>query len=771
MGGKSDLNTVPNSAIASLLDQGVSLGFFHTPPSSNDLNAERDDVEMYKQFQKDGPLKHSLDINCQLIEGCPGNYYSQEGMVNVIINELNRVGGRASKFHLCQTLHVKPVFLEANSTILKLLPLSIQVLGTDLISDIFWTNLREAVLRESLEEPVVVAKVCTERSWDVKLALDCLVHHTKNEEIKGEIHMDTESMNLATATFTPSSYTNKQQDEVANFLEANGFISKARALRHGLSLLKIEQLAKERHQDVIILEDFLIAEHTVLQKLQASIELCIENGISDLQEYIPAELIRQDIIFELLKRVTQSSNQCIPVICKVPLVQSFAKAKAEEIIDENRKRETDDDEDEITNHGGKKNKSRSRKQKEKHSNKHIDGVGVVPLQNVAQRMIDLYTTLTVVDADVEDIASLGDRFEWEDENDSGFLLIEFCKCILYTDAFQSQCQSAVLAELKRLESAKISKSCLSRKEAATKIRNVDSAFEDCFTDLCYLIQASSKFHLFASGYKDVFDVATVKGLQNELLLGYCADLTSRITQYCLYKNEEEPLFTFKSEVEEEKAKEESLIPSLPPFCMELDFTATQPIRSYLSCPPPREPLPVLRECLDSNKGVTLARQWILCGGESYRGGVRISEEGSSIVREGTVDGFLNHVQENCLTLCGLPFKKLDKKAEKQLLFRRKVALMTMLEETTDPAKVLNLTIMLLFQQVKHMVVYGKYLRGSILNALVKERKISESVGDVLQGLNDRIEKGLSISEGYLNAAKGCALCKDIGKHEIDFAIE
>lgn len=136
-----------------------------------------------------------------------------------------------------------------------------------------------------------------------------------------------------------------------------------------------------------------------------------------------------------------------------------------------------------------------------------------------------------------------------------------------------------------------------------------------------------------------------------------------------------------------------------------------------------------------------------------------------------MDSFLCHVQENCLTLCGLPFKKFDKKAEKQLLFRRKMALITMLQETTDPPKVLDLTIMLLLQQVKHLVVYGKHLRGAILNALVEERKVSASVKSVLQGLNDRIEKGLSISEEHVNAAKGCGLCKDIGKHDIDFSIE
>ncbi|KAL3940743.1 MAG: hypothetical protein SGBAC_004775 [Bacillariaceae sp.] len=852
MTGKSDLNKLPDSAIASLLDQGVKLGFFHTSPSSCDLKAERDDLETYRKIKKDGLMQHSFDINCQLIECCPADYCNHEGLINAIIDEINRVGGRTSKSHLCQTLHIKSVFLEAGSPILNELPLVVQVLGTDFISEYFWMKLREEVLREveksgvldlvklanqnavtmdmllekiissiegvtwiegsqeliskdyvekvrssiithfqSLEEPVVVAKVCSEHSWDTRIALDWLIEQTRSGQIKGEVHMDTESMSLTTAKFTPFSYVNKQRDEITKFLEANGFISKERALRHGLSLFKVDELAKQYHEDVLILEDVLIIEHILLQKLQASIELCSETGISDLQEDIPAELIRQDIIFELLKRAKLSSNQCIPVISMgkavlvaqhfqnearntvlLPLVESFAKTKAKEIIDESRKQETHEDEIEMSNHGGKKNKPRSRKIKDGHSNISVDGAGVVPLQHVAQRIMDQYARQLIVDADENDIASFGEGLAWEDEDDSGFLLIEFCKCVLYSDTFQLQCQSAVLAELKRLKSAKVSKASLSRKETATKIRNVESAFEDSFMDLCYLIQASIKFHLFTSGSKNVFDEATVKDLQNELLLGYCADLTSRITQYCLYKHEDDPLFTFNSRIEEEKAEDKTLDSSLPSFCMEINFTTTQPRRSYLSCPPPREPLPVLRECLDSNKGVTLARQWILCGGESYRGGVRISEEdGTSYVREGSMDSFLSHVQENCLTLCGLPFKKLDKKAEKQLLFRRKMALMTMLQDTTDPHNVLDLTIMLLFQQVKHLIAYGKHLRGIILNALVEERKIPASVKGILEGLNNRIEKGLFISEEHVDVAKGCGLCKDIGKHEIDFSIE
>lgn len=763
-----------------------------------------------------------------------------------MVDELKRVGGRASKSQLYKALDIKPVFLEPDSPILKALPVSVQAIDTDFISECFWAKLRQDVSRQvlqngvldlvklanqnslkvdvlmanvvpklegvtfiegsqelasddyieklrcsivqhfqSLKEPVVVARVCEDHSWNVRMALDWLLQETKNQKILGEIHLDTESTFITTATFVPSSYTNLHHDEVKKFLESNGFITKARASRHGLSLFKLEQLAKENHENVVVLDDILIIEHMALQKVQVAIHLCMETGIVDLGEYMPAILIRRDIVIELLRRAKAPSNQVVPLVSDskailvsqrfqdeirstvvLPLVQSFAITRAGEILKEKGRSETEDDEDAITSHGGKKNKSNLRKPKGKHADKH-DGRTLVPLENVAKKVIDQYPMLPIVDTSIEEIQSAGGVWSWDDEDDCGYLLIEFCKRVLYTDAFKSLCHNAVQTELDRLQSVKVSKARISRKEAATKLRDVDAAFEECFMNLCYLIQASSKFFQFASGCNELFHEAILKELENELLHGFCADLTSRITQYCLYKHEDEQIFTFCSRTEKEKVENKSSNSNLPSFCAEVDSSGLHPIRSYLSCPPPRDPLPVLRECLDGNKGVTLARQWILCGGECYRGGVRITEGGEKYVREGSIDGFLIHVQENCLTLCGLPFKKLEKKGEKQLLFRRRMALMNALEETRDPAKILDLTIMLLFQQVKHMVVYGNHLRGAILNLLIQDKKISDAVAAMLNGLKIRVEQGLNITEEHLISVKECGLCKDIGKHDID----
>jgi hypothetical protein len=171
----------------------------------------------------------------------------------------------------------------------------------------------------------------------------------------------------------------------------------------------------------------------------------------------------------------------------------------------------------------------------------------------------------------------------------------------------------------------------------------------------------------------------------------------------------------------------------------------------------------------------LSRQWVLCGGECYLGGVRqaVDEDSNSDqhVRPGSLDGFLSHVESNCLTLCGLPFKKLDKKAEKSFLFSRKQQLTSLLVSSTasvgelDAVAILEYTVMILFQQVRNLVVSGSLLRGPILKALEGERKVPAPVAAVLQRLNEAIESSGNADNELLHLVTDCGLCRDIAKHD------
>jgi hypothetical protein len=114
----------------------------------------------------------------------------------------------------------------------------------------------------------------------------------------------------------------------------------------------------------------------------------------------------------------------------------------------------------------------------------------------------------------------------------------------------------------------------------------------------------------------------------------------------------------------------------------------------------------------------------------------------------------------------MPFKKMDKKSEKQLLFGRRQAMTERLQNTSDPDRILELVIMMLFQQVKQVVVSGSLLRGPILEMLVEERKITPPVASALKGLNEQIKGGGVVNYDLVAAIKSCGLCRDISKHDM-----
>lgn len=89
-----------------------------------------------------------------------------------------------------------------------------------------------------------------------------------------------------------------------------------------------------------------------------------------------------------------------------------------------------------------------------------------------------------------------------------------------------------------------------------------------------------------------------------------------------------------------------------------------------------------------------------------------------------------------------------------------------LEAENEPRAVLELTIILLFQQVKNMVVSGPLLTGPILSLLQRERKISESVAKELQRLADAVSADATPDGRLVASVKACGLSRDISKHTV-----
>lgn len=117
-------------------------------------------------------------------------------------------------------------------------------------------------------------------------------------------------------------------------------------------------------------------------------------------------------------------------------------------------------------------------------------------------------------------------------------------------------------------------------------------------------------------------------------------------------------------------------------------------------------------------------------------------------------------------MCGYPYKKLDKKSEKQFLFARRQRLMHLLEASADAGDVLDFAVMLLFQQIKSVVVSGDFIRRDILEMLVSERKIGEDVGRALSQLADSLAGSGPIDEALIENVRACGIAKDISKHVV-----
>lgn len=241
------------------------------------------------------------------------------------------------------------------------------------------------------------------------------------------------------------------------------------------------------------------------------------------------------------------------------------------------------------------------------------------------------------------------------------LICELCRTALYSEDFVASCQRAIDLELKSLQSARLSKASVSRKDAAATVRNVESAFEEAFVDACNLLQAQAKFLQYVE--TDDNNKQLAEKLTGEFLRGCCADFTSRVTQYCLFKNEIDPtMFKFDSGGDgssgsdggEKKAEEQGALAS---YCCSPDVAIRQYPNVFLSLnndgatdgeSKSKDPLPRLREVLPGSVGVTLARQWIMCGGSCYQGGTKVDETGKEFTRPGDLEKFMPYVEENCL---------------------------------------------------------------------------------------------------------------------------
>jgi hypothetical protein len=513
-------------------------------------------------------------------------------------------------------------------------------------------------------------------------------------------------------------------------------------------------------------------------------EATMEQSFADLRMHLPEGLCDEDLLTVVqdmaLPRVSKDAGvtvlshgeilfvstamiQSISTKLLPPMIEAFAKKEAEKID----RSDLMEDLDTAASPSGKKGKS---SKKSATSNRPKPAGSQAPLHVVANAILDAYPDLADIQESYGPLVANADKiplWEIEDENDTetGGPILDICRQTLYTSAFRDSCHLAVHAELERLRSTKKASSVLSRKDGAAKIRSVESSFEESFAGACHQLLLHSKLLDFVDASDADVDTEI---LRNDFLRSNAADFASRITQYSLFKNElEGDVFSFHSDILDEEPAVGS-----PSYCQPINRGLRRFPHPYLSCivdddGNQHKPLPTLRKVLSGSLGIALARLWSHCGGASYDGGVGVNEDGTDYVKPGNTNEFMCFVEEHCLSICGMPYTKLNKKTEKQYIFARRQELTAALEATSDPADVLELSIMLLFQQLRGLIVAGPHLKGPILQLLCQEKKLPEPVAALLRELAEQCQQDVTVDEALVAKMKTCGLSRDITKHDVE----
>jgi len=333
---------------------------------------------------------------------------------------------------------------------------------------------------------------------------------------------------------------------------------------------------------------------------------------------------------------------------------------------------------------------------------------------------------------------------------------------VYNDPeFTRDCKRAVMVERK----------ALARKGAATiqsasrtKVDRIQRSFEDVFPDACFILQLRAKFVRFV--LKQSNNANTTITLC-EFLYGSCALFARRMTEYCLFQEEQQEqegslLYfeaTWNNGNNQEDTTTTTTTTSQPIYCYGVDHAqCCIPYTTIQSRETHGDPLRTLKDLFPGNVGSSLSQLWELCNDNN--------NNKDPIALTSRFEDFLKKAEETCLTICGLPFKQLDKKSEKNFMLARKKSLLDALERTRDDDynRVLELTIMVLYQQIKGHCVFGSNVSRDILVLLTNEKKISEFVKRVLLEASKALEDdGSSLSDDVVSSLREFALSKDVSK--------
>ena len=524
--------------------------------------------------------------------------------------------------------------------------------------------------------------------------------HQKIDQLPGIIRGDD---------FVPNAHRQNQEQTVLDHFTTNGFVTTALSSSVDLLPNQIKALLRSKFPDCIVMQDSVIDYATVGVPLESLVQEAAES-FAELRPPLDLLNFPLDIHCFVQEYVFPNCNETVGTLTVTPeRILFVSKVMMDDIVGNIlppimepiiRERAAMLD-------------------KKQQMGIELDAMDdLISSEIVVEALMDAFPGLQVLPHDGDDE-----------------ILQQFVATSILHDEFRETCTQAVIAEMQRIHAARAKQRGL-----ITHTSTAEVAFEDpsCFAAACHVIQMQYKFLEYAEKIGMAQSDRSI--LEKEILEGCCRDFVRRLTLFLLdkYEVENSPI-SFEVEGGGDLA--------LLSFCTPVDIT----LRRY--------PKFVVKCELDS-KGGERSLAEALTESVPLQAGKSLAELGEA----SSVKQFLQLAEENCLSICGVPFRKTDKKSEKLFLANRRQRLSELLQRSQDPIDVLEYTIMLTYQSIKNQAVFGSLLTGPILQQLTKERKIPVPVGEALCSLAKSLD---SCTTDLVEKVRCCGLAKDIAKHVVE----
>jgi hypothetical protein len=615
-----------------------------------------------------------------------------------------------------------------------------------LVTARYWSRLRhdlETALMTTTERPIALSELAQERSWELGWLREIIAAEKKKRGEKGTgttTPFWEDRGDFCGDVFTPRQFQIAQQHLVREWYHTNGYISahmcratlqvNATAMKQYLLFHNKEKNGDDDDDkvaaagDAIVLTNSVVHRAQVAEPLAEAIRDCIDaSSWLNLKSLVPIELLEYhpNDVHELLAHISPDPSEyqvwmgddASALLFSRKLIDSFrtnvipdviqrlARARCQELTTTatTLRRESSG----ITSASGSNNTSKSAKEKhrEREAARSSSAQGDTTRDVLDVGPLDGSQIVPALKAIHPDLEELGD-----DE----VILRRACEDAFCTDEANDQYKRSVLKIMDQLV-------LRHKRVLASSADGGDAVLlssESGIASLCHLIQARAKFLDHASARPE-----TMSLLRLALLETSCREFVLRITHAAM--------------VRENVSVDDFGLPATQEP-VDLSCVTSIPFGSFwtTSGKLDHRVLKSMTDQLSSAVAPLLLELWKTIDAAA------IEAEGSA----SAIGSFLQTANDVCLPISGMPFSKLDRKAEKRLLGLREKHLQTQLFKTSQLDEAVDICISLLYQQVKNVVVFPhSSCRSDVLSMLSNERKAPSERIETLKHIAEVMSQG------------------------------